>query len=89
MPAEYEKRIDEEGEPVICDSCHYAAPTAIFENEPRGGTRHFCQICSETFLSSPSIYLSLYSPAEQKLFSGVAWVGNRILDEIRSLKATE
>lgn len=81
---------DEDGEIVPCNSCGWKGETHAFgvgnrrlvseEKEP------LCEICSTTHLSSPHSYPSLYTSSDSKLFSGLAWIGNKLISEIRALR---
>lgn len=79
MSANYEIRRNTSGYIRECDSCGYPAATAeapMYHNGRHVGDWFICEICH----SHESIYArEQYSALARQS----AWIGNRILDEIR------
>lgn len=85
---EYIKRFDSVGDVIPCLSCGYETETGEFGDdspkEIRGTEKiKLCEVCANTPLSSPTIYPILYSGNEGKLFRSLAWIANKLIDEIR------
>lgn len=84
--AEYILRKDDSEPPDIvdCDNCGYPAPTAKTHRNQvaRDDEIFLCEICYCTFLSNPTLYPSTWLE-HKELFGGLAWIGNKVLDEIR------
>ncbi len=89
--AEYILRYDDSTPPdvVDCDNCGYPAPTVQTHKScvqrSADDEVFLCEICYCTFLSNPTMYPSLHRD-DKELFGGLAWIGNKILDEIRKAK---
>ncbi len=86
--SEYKIVRDEDDEIIPCECCGWKGETSQFQGVqscgyPRDGEQPLCEICAMTFLSSPHTFPSLYSDADRHLAGGIAWIGNKILDEIR------
>lgn len=66
---EYKLIIDDEGEIVCCDSCHYPAPVSNFQvpahRRPTDGSEAednvFCQFCSSTYVANTYQYPDQHS----------------------------
>ena len=70
-------------EQQVCDCCGYPAPLGWYPAAvtATGQTGvHLCSICSQTMLSKAITYPSQCS--DPALCRDVAWIANRILDEI-------
>lgn len=86
--SDYEKKFDENGEPVDCACCQYPGRLALFENTPCGRVNRdllLCEVCSQTMLSIALKY-PLQCP-DPNLYRSVAILGNMLLEAIRGDKS--
>lgn len=85
---EYELRKDEDGDILPCDNCDYGGPTVATTREDwvvkKGYEKDIllCEICYNTHLSKPTLYPHAHYD-ESGILGGIAWIGNKILEEIR------
>jgi len=84
---DYERRHDDDGDPIECDCCGYFAPTREFEladpSRPGDLTEHtFCRICAST----PACNVLRYPEQchDSDMLRTAAWIGNAILEAIYS-----
>lgn len=70
-----------------CDSCGFKTKLREYPRSPceKGEPHNFCEVCAATFLSHPISYPRLYGD-QHHLFSSIGYLGNMLLEEIRSLK---
>jgi hypothetical protein len=89
-----ERKQEEESEPDECYSCGYESDDLkMFENDflqrVIGGEapaeRLLCKFCAATHLDTTNMTRS-NDRGDVKLYKSVAWIANRLLDEIREIK---
>jgi len=86
MSVEYIKRKmpDDPDEDMACDSCRYPAAVSIFKDmDTEYGKRDvaFCEVCASTHIGTTFCYQSRHDG--RYVFQSMAWIANKILDEIR------
>ena len=70
---------------VTCENCgHEGTKTAVFNTygeSPHPIKRHYCRVCSTTFLSAATNYPG--APGRDPgLWKSIAWIGNEILAQL-------
>lgn len=69
-----------------CEFCSYITNGCDQYDEgfPEKEPYMLCEICSSTLLSKVLWYPEQYPSGSNALYSSIAWIANRILDEIRA-----
>lgn len=86
---EFEKRTDDAGESVACDSCQYPGRLAMFPKTMVSKELHgaaykdmwLCEVCAKTHLSVAAKFPRQCS--DPRLYQSIAQLGNLLLDAIR------
>jgi hypothetical protein len=76
--AEYTYEHGAYGELLECDHCHYPARTAMFDD------KRLCEICASAVPGG--VIRGLWGSQVADVYQTLGWIGNRLLDEIRSTK---
>lgn len=69
-----------------CENCEYETDLHFYRSMGGSEDGHwYCEVCSSTFLSKATEYP--HQVADPLLFKSIAWIANKILDEIRGGKS--
>jgi hypothetical protein len=68
----------------VCESCQYPAKCEEYRDSWPRVSKMLCEVCSNTHLSKPVWHPLLFTDNEKQLFQSIAWIGNKILDKLKS-----
>lgn len=69
---------------IECDNCSFETQVETYNN-PGGKDCKLCEICAETHLGKATAFPEQVS--DVKLYKSIAWIANRILQEIAEFQA--